>query len=133
MSLFAHTFAPPAETSGGLQRGSAYPRSLTVKSSLRKFVHAVTDDWLRTTRRSRGGAARGGGTPSSTSTAPGSSGRSRTFLHTGTVCVRDATNLFTQRRAQHRRRSLPAARGPSRSQALAKHAAARIRTFDIPC
>jgi len=33
---------------------------------------------LRTTRRSRGGAARGGGTPSSTSKAPGSSARWRT-------------------------------------------------------
>ena len=41
--------------------------------------HDDADDWLRTTRRSRGGAARGGGTPSSTSTAPGSSARWRTF------------------------------------------------------
>ena len=37
---------------------------------------------FRTTRRSRGGAARGGGTPSSTSKAPGSSARWRTFFCT---------------------------------------------------
>ena len=40
---------------------------------------------FRTTRRSRGGAARGGGTPSSTSKAPGSSARRRTFLCTFTT------------------------------------------------
>ena len=57
---------------------------------------------LRTTRRSRGGAARGGGTPSSTSKAPGSSARWRTFLCTITTQARSgsAPVLSTATRVQ---------------------------------
>ena len=57
---------------------------------------------FRTTRRSRGGAARGGGTPSSTSKAPGSSARWRTFLCTITTQTRSgsAPVLSTATRVQ---------------------------------
>jgi len=48
---------------------------LTIGTSTTSDVWQALSRNLRTTRRSRGGAARGGGTPSSTSKAPGSSAR----------------------------------------------------------
>ena len=70
---------------------------------------------FRTTRRSRGGAARGGGTPSSTSKAPGSSARWRTFLCTITTQTRSgsAPVLSTATRVQRH-----AAKHPPRARRL---------------
>ena len=48
------------------------------RNFIQRTERCVLDAQLRTTRRSRAGAARGGGTPSSTSKAPGSSARWRT-------------------------------------------------------
>ena len=56
---------------------------------------------FRTTRRSRAGAARGGGTPSSTSKAPGSSARWRTSFCATRQQARSATR-HVQQRNEHR-------------------------------
>jgi hypothetical protein len=57
------------------------PTSTTARSPAHHHLLAVPGERLRTTRRSRGGAARGGGTPCATSRAWWSSaGWQRTFL-----------------------------------------------------
>ena len=68
--------------SSALSRTSEREPHLEAKGPQQRHLLNHVGNKLRTTRRSRGGAARGGGTPSSTSKAPGSSGRRRTFLHT---------------------------------------------------
>ena len=88
--------------SSALSRTSEREPHLEAKDPQQRHLLDHVGNKLRTTRRSRGGAARGGGTPSSTSKAPGSSGRRRTFLHEDTCLVRTGEWKTTCKEAGNR-------------------------------